>query len=115
MSRVYQQTPYGVQLLESAHTPDYEGLTGVVINPAAVPACELRFMKIVDGALMEMTQEEKGVVLIPEQNAQVKMQISECETGQLRCTREYLLGDAAALGRLRDIEDQITALRAQLK
>ena len=59
----------------------------------------------------EPTQAE----LDAQHNAGIKAQIAELEAKQPRTVREYLLGDAAALSRLQDLEIQIAALRAQLK
>jgi hypothetical protein len=51
-------------------------------------------------------------VMTPEQL--IKLQIRDIEGRQARAIREHLLGDTTALARLRAIDNEIAALRAQL-
>lgn len=47
-------------------------------------------------------------------NVQTLQQIRDLESKMLRAIREHLLGDPAALARIKTTDDQIAALRAQL-
>lgn len=48
------------------------------------------------------------------QDAATVGKILELESSQARSVREWILGDASALARLKNINDQIVALRPQL-
>lgn len=47
-------------------------------------------------------------------NDRIRYRIAQLEAKQPRAVREYLLGDPSALPRLQALDNQITALRAQL-
>lgn len=47
-------------------------------------------------------------------NTALKLQIASVEATQMRALREAVLGLPGAVGRLQAIDNQITALRAQL-
>lgn len=48
-------------------------------------------------------------------DAALKLQMASLEATQARAVREFICGDTTALARLKAINDQIGALRAQLK
>jgi len=53
------------QLLTNKNGYDYEGNANAIINPV-MPACALKYTKVVDDIVVEMTTEEKAVVDLPE-------------------------------------------------
>ena len=60
-----QATGRAKQLLYSVHTPDYNWRADALINPT-VPNVPLKFIKVVSGAALEMTQAEKDQILANE-------------------------------------------------
>lgn len=52
-------------LLTNKNGYEYEDNTDVIINPV-MPPCELKYTKVIDGSVVEMTAEEKAVVDAPE-------------------------------------------------
>ena len=53
------------QLLTGKNGNEYEDNTDAIINPV-MPGCDLKYTKVVDGLIVEMTVEEKAVVDAPE-------------------------------------------------
>lgn len=53
------------QLLTGQNGHDYEANANALINPA-MPACEIRYTKVVAGAVVEMTAIEKNIVDHPQ-------------------------------------------------
>lgn len=54
------------QLLTGKNGHDYEANTNALINPT-MPACDIKYTKVVTGAVVEMTAIEKNVVDHPQQ------------------------------------------------
>ena len=53
------------QLLTRKNGNEYEDNTDAIINPV-MPGCDLKYTKVMDGLIVEMTVEEKAVVDAPE-------------------------------------------------
>ena len=53
------------QLKLNINGHDYEGNINVIINPT-MPACEIKYTKVVSGVVVEMTTEEKAIIDLPE-------------------------------------------------
>ena len=53
------------QILTRKNGNEYEDNTDAIINPV-MPGCDLKYTKVVDGLIVEMTVEEKAVVDAPE-------------------------------------------------
>jgi hypothetical protein len=62
-STVYLITEKQLKINVNAH--DYEGNSNAIINPA-MPARDIKYIKVVDEKIVEMTAEEKAVVDLPE-------------------------------------------------
>lgn len=62
------QTNRVLRYLKSVNTPDYDTRPDVIVNPS-LPDVALKFMKINNGQVVEMSQAEKDIVLYEEQVA----------------------------------------------
>ncbi len=62
-STVYLITEKQLQINVNAH--DYESNSNAIINPV-MPACDIKYTKVVDSIIVEMTDKEKAVVDLPE-------------------------------------------------
>ena len=61
--------------LKSVNTPDYSSRSDVIINPV-LPKAPLKYLKVKDGKVVEMTQEEKDALLAEEQQELKDAQIT---------------------------------------
>lgn len=52
------------QLSTNVNGHNYEGNTNAIINPS-MPTCNIKYTKVVDGQVVEMTKQEKHVVDLP--------------------------------------------------
>lgn len=53
------------QLLTNINGNDYEVDSNVIINPV-MPSCNIKYTKVINNVVVEMTQEEKDVVDLPD-------------------------------------------------
>ncbi len=94
----------------------YDGVLDLkrqAIDPATGTPAEFRPADPADGSVW--SEDEWRWIPLAEQNAPVLRAIEALEARQPRVLRELALGQPGAAERLQAIEDQITALRAQLK
>lgn len=90
---VFNKVTYRVMdFLKSVHTPDYAGRDDVVINPENLPACIIKYWKVVTGKVKEMTETEKATIDIEEQQQekQARLDGAQSEATSLQEDMQYL-------------------------
>lgn len=86
------------QLRTNQDGRDYESDTNAIINPE-MPACELKYTKVVDNLVVEMTISEKKEVDKPSQIRERNVKVTEeirlkySEYDEMNMLRDYAFGD----------------------
>lgn len=98
---------------------DYESNTNAIINPE-MPACELKYTKVVDHLVVEMTTSEKKEVDKPDQiiehNAKVteEIRLEYSEYDEMKILRDYAFGELSMSDqKMIDYKQAVTAAESK--
>jgi len=67
--------------LKSVHTPDYTGRDDIIINPENLPICVMKYWKIANGQIVEMSQAEKDAVDAEEKQREKQARLNAAQDG----------------------------------
>lgn len=82
-----------IDYLKSVHTPDFAGRDDVIINPEDLPACIIKYWKVVKKKVVEMSQAEKDVVDAEEKEKEKQARLDTAQSGatSLQTDIQYLI------------------------
>lgn len=70
-----------VSYLESVHTPDYAERDDIIINPEDLPTCVIKYWKVANEHVEEMSQSEKDAIAAEEEEEQKQARLDGAQSG----------------------------------